>query len=53
MIINIFDMTPDQPAPKSNCYSCIGCPHLVSASVDSSQGVYIECNLKEEEENNL
>ena len=49
MIVDIGEMTPNIPISKNECYDCIGCPHLVSATVDSSHGVYIECDLDEED----
>ena len=47
MLVDIFEMMPDNPRPKNDCYDCIGCPHLENITVNSSKEVYIECDLEE------
>ena len=50
MYVDIFELTPSAQAPKNDCYSCLGCPHLQDITLNSSHGVYIECDLDEEED---
>lgn len=50
-LINVFELVPDNDAPRNDCYDCIGCIHLVSATVNSSHNIYIECDLEEENDN--
>lgn len=45
MIIDVFELTPDNPRPKNDCYSCLGCPHLQAVNIDSSHNAYIECDI--------
>ncbi len=50
MIVDVFELTPNNPKPKRDCYDCLGCPHLKSVTVDTSHDAYIECDLDEEED---
>ena len=50
MYVDIFELTPSTQAPKNDCYSCLGCPHLQGITLDSSHEVYIECDLDKEED---
>lgn len=50
MYVDVFELTPNNPKPKRDCYACLGCPHLKSVTVDSSHDAYIECDLEEDEQ---
>ena len=50
MYVDIFELTPSAQAPRNDCYSCLGCPHLQDITLNSSHEVYIECDLDEEED---
>ncbi len=50
MYIDVFELTPSAQAPKNDCYSCLGCPHLQDITLNSSHEVYIECDLDGEED---
>ena len=45
MIIDVFELTPDNGRPKKGCYGCLGYPHLIAVNVDSSHNAYIECDI--------
>lgn len=49
MNIDVFELTPSTQAPKNDCYSCLGCPHLVAINVDSKHNASIECNIDSED----
>ena len=50
MLVDILEMTPDpNDTPTNDCYGCVGCIHLVSATVNSSHEIYIECDLEEKD----
>ena len=50
MYVDVFELTPNNPKPKRDCYDCLDCPpHLKSVNVDSSHDAYIECDLEEGE----
>ena len=50
MIVDVFELTPNNPKPRKDCYFCLGCSHLKRVTVDSSHDAYIECDLDEEED---
>ena len=45
MNIDVFELVPDNDKPRKDCYDCLGCPHLVAISVDSTHNASIECNI--------
>lgn len=47
MYIDVFELTPGNKRPRTYCYSCLGCPHLLAINVDSSHNAYIECAYEE------
>lgn len=46
MYIDVFQLTPGNERPKADCYSCLGCPHLLAINVNSSHDAYIECDYE-------
>nr|DAG60907.1 MAG TPA: hypothetical protein [Caudoviricetes sp.] len=50
MLIDILEITPNQRAPKCDCYDCITCPHFKNITLTCSHDVYIECDLDKEED---
>lgn len=40
MNIDVFE--PDNDKPRKDCYDCLGCPHLVAISVDSTHNASID-----------
>lgn len=49
MYIDVFELTPDNKRPRTDCYDCLGCPHLLAINVDSSHNAYIECDIDNED----
>lgn len=49
MNIDVFELTPSAQAPKNDCYSCLGCSHLVAISVNSAHNASIECDIDNED----
>lgn len=45
MYIDVSELTPGNKRPKADCYSCLGCPHLIAINVDSSHEAYIKCSI--------
>lgn len=49
MNIDVFELVPDNDRPRKDCYDCLGCIHLVAASVNSTHNVSIECDIDSED----
>ena len=49
MYIDVFALEPDNNRPRTDCYNCLGCSHLVAVNVDSSHNTYIECDIDNED----
>ncbi len=45
MYIDVSELTPGNERPKADCYSCLGCPHLLAINVNSSHDAYIKCGI--------
>lgn len=48
MYIDVSELTPGNKRPKADCYSCLGCRHLIAINVDSSHEAYIKCGIVED-----
>ena len=49
MYIDVFELVPDSDKPRKDCYDCLGCIHLITASVNSTHNVSIECDINNED----
>ena len=49
MNIDVFELVPGNDKPRKDCYDCLGCIHLVAASVNSTHNVSIECDIDNED----
>ena len=49
MYIDIFELVPDNDKQRKDCYDCLGCIHLVAASVNSTHNVSIEYDIDSED----
>lgn len=45
MYIDVFQLTPGNERPRTDCYDCLGCPHLIAINVDSSHEAHIKCGI--------